>query len=243
MQNTVLKITALTKTYSGGAVKAVDGINLEVRAGEILGFLGPNGAGKSTTIKAVIGVLPFDEGRIEICGYNLKSNPVEAKRLVGYVPDNHIIYDKLTGIEYLDFMGAVYGVDKSDADAKIDEYARIFALTDELAKPIKKYSHGMKQKISIIGAILHEPKLWVLDEPLTGLDPQSAFDLKRLMREYCARGNAVFFSSHVLDVAEKLCDRIAVVKKGVIVEDAFMSELKQRQGERSLEEYFLDLTK
>ncbi|MDR3292868.1 MAG: ABC transporter ATP-binding protein [Clostridiales bacterium] len=239
----MLKITNLTKTYAGGGVKAVDCVNLTVLPGEIFGFLGPNGAGKSTTIKSVIGVLPFEEGTIEIFGEDIKKNPLAAKKNIGYVPDNHVIYDKLTGIEYLDFMADVYGIPAAKKKERIEKYAELFSLKDVLNDPIKKYSHGMKQKICVIGAILHEPKLWVLDEPLTGLDPQSAYDLKQLMREHCKKGNTVFFSSHVLDVAEKLCDRIAVINKGKIVVDTSMSDLKALRRDETLEEYFLSITR
>ncbi|MDR3263373.1 MAG: ABC transporter ATP-binding protein [Clostridiales bacterium] len=238
----MLKISNLTKTYAGGAVKAVDDLSLTVNEGEIFGFLGPNGAGKSTTIKSMIGVLPFDSGSIDICGYDLKASPIEAKKCIGYVPDNHVIYEKLTGIEYLNFMSDVYGVDLITRKEKIEKYTSLFKLESALGNYIKAYSHGMKQKICVIGAILHEPKLWVLDEPLTGLDPQSAYDLKQLMREYCARGNIVFFSSHVLDVAEKLCDRVAIINKGKLVVDSTMSDLKAVRQDESLEEYFLSVT-
>jgi ABC-2 type transport system ATP-binding protein len=238
----MLKISNLTKTYAGGGVKAVDNLSLDVKAGEIFGFLGPNGAGKSTTIKSAIGILPFDGGSISICGIDLKKYPVEAKKNIGYVPDNHVIYEKLTGAEYLEFICGVYGVDAKTRADSIKKYADMFKLSDAMGNQIKTYSHGMKQKICVIGAIIHEPKVWILDEPLTGLDPQSAYDLKQLMREYCKRGNTVFFSSHVLDVAEKLCDRIAIINKGRIVVDTSMSELKSKRSDESLEEYFLSVT-
>lgn len=238
----MLSIKGLTKTYAGGTVKAVDGLSLNVGEGEIFGFLGPNGAGKSTTIKSMIGILPFDSGSVTVGGYDIKKQAIEAKRLLGYVPDNHIVYDKLTGMEYLNFMGDVYGVGLSVKNRRIEEYSKLFGMYGELGKSIKQYSHGMKQKICVIGSILHEPKLWVLDEPLTGLDPQSSFDLKNLMREYCKRGNVVFFSSHVLDVAEKLCDRIAIIDKGRLVVDTKMSELRAKQADSSLETYFLSVT-
>ncbi|MDR2046496.1 MAG: ABC transporter ATP-binding protein [Clostridiales bacterium] len=238
----MIEISGLTKTYANGAVKAVDNLSLKVEAGEIFGFLGPNGAGKSTTIKSMIGVLPFEAGTVKIFGCDLKKNPLEAKKFIGFVPDNNVIYDKLTGIEYLNFMSAVYGVDNATRKERIEKYGALFNLSDDLSRQIKNYSHGMRQKICIMGAIIHKPKLWILDEPMTGLDPQSAFDLKKLMREYCESGSTVFFSSHVLDVAEKLCDRVAIINKGRLVVDTTMAELKEKQSDKSLEQYFLSVT-
>ncbi|MDR2091360.1 MAG: ABC transporter ATP-binding protein [Clostridiales bacterium] len=238
----MLEIKNLTKTYAGGAVKAVDDLSLTVSPGEIFGFLGPNGAGKSTTIKSMIGILPFETGNVKIFGFDLKKESIEAKKIIGFVPDNNVVYDKLTGIEYLNFMSTVYGVDDGARKKRIEKYGALFNLSDDLGKQIKKYSHGMRQKICIMGAIIHEPKLWVLDEPMTGLDPQSVFDLKKLMREYCVNGKIVFFSSHVLDVAEKLCDRIAIINKGRLAVNTTMAELKEKQSDRSLEEYFLSVT-
>lgn len=239
----ILKITNLTKSYSKGAVKAVDDITLEIKSGEIFGFLGPNGAGKSTAIKCVMGILPFEAGHINICGYDLKENPIEAKKNIGYVPDSYIIYDKLTGNEYLNFMCDVYDVSNSDREERADKYVKLFNLEDAINSPIKSYSHGMKQKISVIGALIHNPRLWVLDEPLTGLDPKSAYDLKILMREHANEGNTVFFSSHVLDVVEKVCDRVAIIDKGKIIAVCTMKELKEKRSELSLEEFFLSITK
>lgn len=240
---TILKITNLTKTYSKGAIKAVDNVSLDINEGEIFGFLGPNGAGKSTTIKCLTGILPFEDGSINICGYDLKNSPIQAKKSIGYVPDSYIIYDKLTGNEYLNFISDVYDVPSFDRKARASEYASLFNLTDSMNSPIKSYSHGMKQKISLIGALIHNPKLWVLDEPLTGLDPKSAFDLKKLMREHANQGNTVFFSSHVLDVVEKVCDRVAIIDKGKIIAVCTMKELKEKQNELSLEDFFLSITK
>lgn len=237
----MLKITELTKTYSGASAPAVDGLSLELKPGEIFGFLGPNGAGKTTTIKALCGILSFEKGSVEICGKDIKREPIEAKRNVGYVSDNDVIYDKLTGREYVDFLADVYGVSKEDRKARADKMLELFKLTSAYDKPIRSYSHGMKQKISIIGALVHAPRLWVLDEPMTGLDPQSAFELKELMHAHCADGNTVFFSTHVLDVAEKLCDRVGIVVGGKLVLSGSVEELKAARNDESLEEIFLSV--
>lgn len=239
----ILKINNLTKTYSKGTVKAVDNLTLETQPGEIIGFLGPNGAGKSTAIKCLTGILPFEEGHINICGFDLKEEPIKAKNCIGYVPDSYIIYDKLSGNEYLNFICDVYDVPNSERFDRADKYVKLFDLKEAINSPIKSYSHGMKQKISIIGALIHEPKLWVLDEPLTGLDPKSAYDLKILMREHVSKGNTVFFSSHVLDVVEKVCDRVAIIDKGKLISICTMKELKEKRSELSLEEFFLSITK
>jgi len=239
----ILTIKNLTKSYSKGEVKAVDNITLEIHPGEIFGFLGPNGAGKSTTIKCVTGILPYDNGSIDICGYDLKEEPIAAKKSIGYVPDSYIIYDKLTGNEYLNFMCDVYDVSDSDREERAAKYVELFDLKDAVNSPIKSYSHGMKQKISVIGALVHQPKLWILDEPLTGLDPKSAYDLKKLMREHADKGNTVFFSSHVLEVVEKVCDRVAIIDKGKIIAVCTMKELKDKRADLSLEEFFLSITK
>lgn len=219
----------------------MDSLNLEVGKGEIFGFLGPNGAGKSTTIKMLTGILQPDYGNIEVCGYDLLRDPVNAKLRIGYVPDNHAIYEKLKGIEYLNFMSDIYGVSKKDREQRAEKYLHMFNLTDAANSFIKSYSHGMKQKICIIGALIHNPQLWVLDEPLTGLDPQASFKLKEEMRAHCREGNTVFFSSHVLEVVEKLCDRVAIIDKGRLVATGTIAQLKSR-GDNSLEKYFLQLT-
>lgn len=239
----ILTITNLTKTYSKGTVKAVDKISLEVKAGEIFGFLGPNGAGKSTTIKCLTGILPFESGHINICGYDLLDNPIEAKKSIGYVPDSHIIYDKLTGNEYLNFISDMYDVSTTDRVERAEKLISLFNLKDAVNSPIKSYSHGMKQKISVIGALMHQPKIWVLDEPMTGLDPKSSYDLKLLMREHIDNGNTVFFSSHILEVVEKVCDRVAIIDKGKIISVCTIKELKEKKEELSLEEFFLSITK
>lgn len=237
----MLKISHFSKTYNGGKVKAVDDLCLALEPGEIFGFLGPNGAGKTTTIKALAGILSYDEGEIEICGHDLRREPIEAKRQLGYVPDNEIIYDSLTGREYIDFMADVYGVSKAERGAITDKLLAEFGMEAAFDSPINSYSHGMKQKMAIMGALVHSPKLWVLDEPMTGLDPQSAFRLKTLMREHCREGNTVFFSTHVLEVAEKLCDRVGIIVKGKLVLCGSLAEIKAHADDESLEEIFLSV--
>jgi ABC-2 type transport system ATP-binding protein len=239
----ILKIDNLTKVYANGEVKAVDDLSIEIKPGEIFGFLGPNGAGKSTTIKCLTGILPFDSGNINVCGYDLIEDPIKAKMSIGYVPDSYVVYDKLTGNEYLNFISDVYKVSTEDRKRLADRYVEMFELTAAINKPIKSYSHGMKQKISVIGALIHSPKLWVLDEPLTGLDPKSAYDLKVLMREHADQGNTVFFSSHVLEVVEKVCDRVAIIDKGKLISVCTLKELKEKRADLSLEEFFLSITK
>jgi len=236
----MLNIINVSKTYGKSAVKAVDNVSLEIDDGEVFGFLGPNGAGKSTIIKMLCGVLPPDSGDIRIDDYYLKSNPLEVKKLIGYVPDNHAVYEKLTGMEYLNFIADVFNMPQNLREEKIKYYLDKFTLTDAANNQISTYSHGMKQKICVIAALIHSPKVWVLDEPLLGLDPQSAFNLKEMMREHAAQKNIVFFSSHVLDVVEKLCDRIAIIDKGKIIAVGTLKDL-QKQGS-TLEQYFLALT-
>ncbi|WP_251612439.1 ABC transporter ATP-binding protein [Pumilibacter muris] len=237
----MLKIENLSKSYAKSEVKAVDGLSLELKPGEIFGFLGPNGAGKTTTIKILTGILQYEEGSVSVCGYDLKTQSNDAKRNIGYVSDSHVIYDKLTGREYVDFMADVYGVDIATRKERADRLLEKFELTDAFDSQIKTYSHGMKQKISIIGALIHNPNLWVLDEPMTGLDPQSAFQLKELMRAHCAEGKTVFFSTHVLEVAEKICDRIGIIVKGKLIIAGNLEEIKAAQGDSSLEDIFLSV--
>lgn len=239
----MLKIEHLTKKYAKNDFKAVDDLTFEVKNGEIFGFLGPNGAGKSTTIKCLTGILPYSDGSINIDGISLEKNPIAAKMNIGYVPDTHNFYERLTGAEYLNFIADIYGVALDERKERSDKYVTLFKLNDSINNSIKTYSHGMKQKISIIGALIHNPKLWVLDEPLTGLDPQSAFDLKNLMREHCGEGNSVFFSSHVLDVVEKICDRVGIINNGRLITVCDMNELKEKRKDITLEELFLSLTK
>lgn len=237
----MLKIEGLVKVYSGNGVRAVDGLSLELKKGEIFGFLGPNGAGKSTTIKCITGILPLTEGKIEINGHDLKSNPISAKQSFGYVPDQHVVYSKLTGAEYVNFMADIYGVPTDIRKKRSAELFDLFHLTEAKDAPISSYSHGMAQKVSVIGALIHDPDLWILDEPLTGLDPQAAFELKELMRAHCRKGKTVFFSSHVLDVVEKLADRVGIIDDGRLVAVGTVDELKSSQ-DASLEDVFLKIT-
>ena len=230
----------MTKWYQANQTPAVENLSLEVKPGEIFGFLGPNGAGKSTTIKMVSGILTPNQGSITVCGVDMVRDPVEAKRNIGYVSDNHSVYERLTGLEYLNFMADIYGISAEERKRKIEQYLTVFELTDAARRQIKSYSHGMKQKLCIAGALVHSPKLWILDEPMTGLDPQSAFHLKTMMREHCEQGNTVFFSSHVLDVVERVCDRIGIIDKGRLVAVGTIDELRA-QGS-TLEQFFLNLT-
>lgn len=238
----MITISNLSKKYKNAQDYAVRNLSLQVNDGEVFGFIGANGAGKSTTIKCITGILPYSEGEIEIAGINLAKNPIEAKKNIGYVSDNHSVYDRLTGRQYVNFLADVYGVSKDLRDKRLNDLAIRFDLQDKLDNQIKSYSHGMKQKICVIGALIHEPKVWILDEPLTGLDPKSARELKELMREHCSKGNVVFFSSHVLEVVEKLCDRIAIIKNGEIIASFTMAELEEKQAGKTLEDIFLEIT-
>ncbi len=231
----------VTKSYSGSPVRAVDDLTLEVKPGEIFGFLGANGAGKTTTIKMVTGILPVTTGSIRVCDFNIADYPIEAKREIGFVPDNHIIYDKLTGNEYINFMADIYKVDTKMRAERAEKLLAMFKLIGDAGNRINTYSHGMKQKICIIGALIHNPRVWILDEPFTGLDPQSVFDLKQLMKEHIREGNTVFFSTHVLDVAEKLCDRIGIINKGKLIFTGTLDEARSGK-DGSLEEIFLAMT-
>ena len=232
----MLNIEHLTKTY--GEKKAVDDLNLHIRPGEIYGFIGHNGAGKTTTLKSVAGILQFDAGEIYIGGDSVREKPLECKRKIAYIPDNPDLYEYMTGIKYLNFIADIFGVSKADREARIEKYADLFDLTGDLAQPIAAYSHGMKQKLVIIAAWLHEPQLILMDEPFVGLDPKAAHLLKGMMREICDRGGAIFFSTHVLEVAEKLCDKVAIIKGGKLIRSGTMEEVK---GDDSLEEVFLEL--
>lgn len=234
--NLMLKIDHLTKIY--GDYKAVDDLSLHIAPGEIYGFIGHNGAGKTTTLKSVVGILQFDEGEILIDGTSIKSDPIKCKKELAYIPDNPDIYEFMTGIKYLNFVADIFGVSSSDRQERIRKYADIFELTEDLAQPISTYSHGMKQKLTIISAWIHEPKLIIMDEPFVGLDPKAAHLLKGMMREICDKGGAIFFSTHVLEVAEKLCDKIAIIKDGKLIRSGTMEEVK---GDDSLEEVFLEL--
>lgn len=232
----MLKIEQLTKIY--GEKKAVDDLSLYIRPGEIYGFIGHNGAGKTTTIKACCGILNFEEGNIQIDGISVKENPLECKKKLAYIPDNPDLYDFMTGIRYLNFIADIFGVNANDRQDRIHKYADMFELTQDLAQPISAYSHGMKQKLAIISALIHEPKLIIMDEPFVGLDPKASHLLKETMHELCATGTAIFFSTHVLEVAEKLCDKVAIIKEGRLICSGTMEEVK---GDASLEEVFLEM--
>ena len=232
----MLKIEHLTKTY--GTQKAVDDLSLHIRPGEIFGFIGHNGAGKSTTLKSAVGILQFDAGTIAINGTDLASDPVKCKRDLAYIPDNPDLYDFMSGIKYLNFIADIFGISPDDRAERIRKYADIFELTGDLAQPIAAYSHGMKQKLALISAWLHDPKLILMDEPFVGLDPKASHLLKEMMREHCDAGGAIFFSTHVLEVAEKLCDKVAIIKQGRLIREGTMEEVK---GDDSLEEVFLEL--
>ena len=232
----MLKIDHLTKTY--GEKKAVDDLSLHIRAGEIYGFIGHNGAGKTTTLKAVAGILQFDAGEIIVNGKSIRTQPLDCKRDMAYIPDNPDLYEYMTGIKYLNFVADIFGVSAEDRQERIRKYADLFELTADLAQPIAAYSHGMKQKLAIISAWLHDPKLISMDEPFVGLDPKAAHTLKGMMRELCDAGGAIFFSTHVLEVAEKLCDKVAIIKGGKLIRSGTMEEVK---GDDSLEEVFLEL--
>lgn len=238
----MITISNLTKRYRDNDKLAIDDISFTIEDGEIYGFLGPNGAGKSTTIKCLTGILQFEKGDILLNGISIKDNPTEAKREIGYVPDSNVAYEKFTGLEYINFMADIYGVSDADRVARSNELIDRFGLREAIGQAIKSYSHGMRQKICIIGALIHNPRIWVLDEPMTGLDPQSSFELKQLMRKHADEGNTVFFSSHVLEVVEKVCDRIAIIDNGVIVAIGDIDELKQREGDKTLEQLFLSIT-
>ena len=232
----MLKIEHLTKKY--GDKVAVDDLSLEIRPGEIYGFIGHNGAGKTTTIRCACGLLSFDNGEITINGKSIKEDPLACKMDFAYIPDNPDLYDFMSGIKYLNFVADIFGVSPSERQEKIRKYADAFELTKDLAQPISSYSHGMKQKLAVISAWIHSPKLIIMDEPFVGLDPKAAHLLKEMMREHCDKGGAIFFSTHVLEVAEKLCDKVAIIKQGKLIKSGTMEEVK---GDDSLEEVFLEL--
>ena len=232
----MLKIEHLTKKYD--QYKAVDDLSLHIERGHIYGFIGHNGAGKTTTLKAVAGIMPFDEGEIIINGKSMKSHALECKQIMAYIPDNPDLYEYLTGIQYLNFVADVYQVSKTQREERISKYADLFELTSDLAQPISAYSHGMKQKLAIISAFIHQPQLILMDEPFVGLDPKASHLLKQLMREHCDLGGAIFFSTHVLEVAEKLCDRIAIIKQGKLIVSGKTQDVV---GDESLEDVFLEL--
>ncbi|MCQ2409299.1 MAG: ABC transporter ATP-binding protein [Clostridia bacterium] len=235
----MLKVSNLKKVYPKSDRVAVDNISFDCKAGEIFGFLGQNGAGKSTTIKCLTGILPFDSGSIEVCGYDIAKEPIKAKMNMGYVPDNHSVYEKLTGREYVYYVADLYKVSKEDREERLNKFLKLFKLEFAVDRQIKSYSHGMKQKICIIAALIHDPKLWVLDEPMMGLDPQSIAEIIAYMKEHCAKGNTVFFSSHNLDLVKKLCHRAAIVNDGHLIE---IVDLDEGDNRETLEERFFKAT-
>ena len=232
----MLRIENLTKTY--GEKRAVDNLSLHIAPGEIYGFIGHNGAGKTTTLKEVVGILQFDKGEVFIKGESIRKNPLACKQKIAYIPDNPDLYEFMTGIKFLNFIADIFGVPEEKRQERIRKYADLFEMTENLAQPIASYSHGMKQKLAIISAWIHEPKLIIMDEPFVGLDPKAAHILKQMMREICDEGGAIFFSTHVLEVAEKLCDKVAIIRNGQLIQSGTMQEVK---GDDSLEEVFLEL--
>ena len=232
----MLRIEKLTKTY--GEKRAVDNLSLHIAPGEIYGFIGHNGAGKTTTLKAVVGILQFDKGEVFIKGESIRKNPLACKQKIAYIPDNPDLYEFMTGIKFVNFIADIFGVTEEKRQERIRKYADLFEMTENLAQPIASYSHGMKQKLAIISAWIHEPKLIIMDEPFVGLDPKAAHILKQMMREICDEGGAIFFSTHVLEVAEKLCDKVAIIRNGQLIQSGTMQEVK---GDDSLEEVFLEL--
>ena len=232
----MLRIEKLTKTY--GEKKAVDGLSLHIKAGEIYGFIGHNGAGKTTTLKACCGILEFEEGEIYVNGTSIKQNPIACKSQIAYIPDNPELYPFMTGAQYLNFIADIFKIEKSERRACIERYADALGLTNDLAQSVSTYSHGMKQKLAVISAFMHSPKLVIMDEPFVGLDPKAAHTFKTIMREHCNQGGAIFFSTHVLEVAEKLCDKVAIIKNAKLIKTGTMDEVK---GDSSLESVFLEL--
>lgn len=232
----MLKIENLTKKYDEKI--AVDNLSLHIKPGEIYGFIGHNGAGKTTTLKSAVGILQFDEGEIFIDGTSIKEDPLKCKKEIAYIPDNPDLYDFMTGIKYLNFIADIFAVSKQDREEKIKKYSEMFEIASDLGQPIASYSHGMKQKLAVISALIHSPKLVIMDEPFVGLDPKAAHLLKEIMREICNNGGAIFFSTHVLEVAEKLCDKVAIIKGGKLIRSGTMEDVK---GDESLEQVFLEL--
>ncbi|MFO7274753.1 MAG: ABC transporter ATP-binding protein [Symbiobacteriaceae bacterium] len=238
----MIQLVNVSKSYSGGTKKAVDNISLTIRPGEIFGFLGPNGAGKTTTIKMIVGLLRPDSGTVRVCGYDVVRQPLEAKRQIAYVPDTPRVYDKLTGLEYLNFIADVCGLSPRERQERIERLADAFELTNALFDRVESYSHGMQQKLVLISALMRNPPVWVLDEPMVGLDPRSAHQLKELMVEHTRQNRTLFFSTHVLEVAERLCDRVAIINKGRIIACGTLDELRRGQADETLESIFLELT-
>ncbi|MBP8032014.1 MAG: ABC transporter ATP-binding protein [Acetobacterium sp.] len=239
----MLKLEHVSKTYGNKNEKAVDDVSFEVYPGEIFGFVGPNGAGKTTTIKMIVSLLAPNSGKITINGIDNQKDILAAKKQFSYVPDSPELFEKIKGIEYLKFMADVYQVPAVERQERIEKYLDIFEIKDAVNDPIGSFSHGMKQKLALVGALIHDPQVFILDEPMVGLDPKASFELKKIMRDHCDRGRSVFFSTHVLDVAEKICDRIAIIKKGRIIEVGTMAEIREKAGsQESLENIFLELT-
>ena len=238
----MLHLDHLSKSYAKGGVKAVDDLSLIVQKGEIFGFIGPNGAGKTTTIKMICGIINPDRGSVTVNGHDIAKEPIAAKQSIGFVPDAATVFDRLTGLEYLNFLADVYGVDAGARAARMEKYLTMFEIKDAAGNLIRSYSRGMRQKLTVTGALLHNPSLWILDEPMTGLDPRAAHQLKQEMRAHCDEGNTVFFSTHVLEVAERLCDRIGIIDKGRLVAVGTLDELRTGDRGESLEELFLQLT-
>jgi len=238
----MIQFDHVVKQYGKSAARAVDDLSLKVEKGKIFGFIGPNGAGKTTSIRLLTGILQPTQGHVLIGGRDMAKEPLEAKRLIGFVPDSHEMYDRLTGMEYLHFMADIYGVGREDRKAHIEKYLALFELEDAVNDQIRSYSRGMRQKLTVIGALIHHPPIWVLDEPMVGLDPRAAHTLKQEMRRHCDEGNTVFFSTHVLEVAEKLCDEIAIIDKGRLVAQGTLEELRSGENGASLEQLFLSMT-
>ena len=238
----MIELLNVSKAYAKNGKKAVDGLTLNIKGGELYGFIGPNGAGKTTTIKLMTGILTPDEGTVTMAGHSMAQERLEAQRLIGFVPDGNDLYDRLTGLEYLNFMADIYQVSAADRKAHIEKYLDIFDLKDAVGNQIRAYSRGMKQKLAVIGALIHHPPVWILDEPLTGLDPRASHLLKEEMKGHCAQGNTVFFSTHVLEVAEKLCTLIGIIDHGQLIAEGTMDELRQGERAASLEELFLERT-
>ncbi|WP_106762657.1 ABC transporter ATP-binding protein [Pseudoruminococcus massiliensis] len=237
----MIKFKNVTKVYNR-TIKAVNNISFEVRGGEIVGFTGPNGSGKTTTIKMLTGILPPDKGEIKINGFDIKKNMIQAKSSIGYIADSPDMFLRLKGIEFLNFIADVYKVSNDDRKKRVNELAERFELTDALSSPMMSYSHGMRQKLMVIAALVHNPPVWILDEPMTGLDPKSSYELKEMMREHAKKGNAVFFSTHVLEVAEKLCDKVIIIKKGNLLYDGTLENLESQHLNQTLENIFLEMT-
>ena len=237
----MIKFKNVTKVYNK-TIKAVNNVSFEVRGGEIVGFTGPNGSGKTTTIKMLTGILPPDSGKIKINGFDIKKNMIQAKSSIGYIADSPDMFLRLKGIEFLNFIADVYKVSDDDRKKRVSELAERFELTDALSSPMMSYSHGMRQKLMVIAALVHNPPAWFLDVPLTGLDPKSSYELKEMMREHAKKGNAVFFSTHVLEVAEKLCDKVIIIKKGNLLYDGTLENLESQHLNQTLENIFLEMT-